>query len=271
MLLHGADDGDRLAVSLGVILPSRRLHLRLLAWPSTQSTIPIPNHPLLRGVQVILIFPALDVLSAYPLNAITLGNNLLSATYGNQQGSVHEHGDGHAHEGDGSSSSSSRGSGSACGCLRLSPTARRRIAFRLIAAVPPVAAGAASTYAGLNLTQVRTIGLRLRCTCPAWVLFTRGSNPRRGLIRSRHPVSPDRIVTLFIITNLPLLTHSHPLPVLLPAVAASDPVLHRPHRRRHCVRHPLPAACLGLHAPQGRATGRGRRDRRALARRKARQ
>ena len=35
----------------------------------------------------ILIFPAIDVMSAYPLNAITLGNNLFSAAYGNR---IHE-------------------------------------------------------------------------------------------------------------------------------------------------------------------------------------
>mmetsp|Transcript_29695 Transcript_29695/g.30180 ORF Transcript_29695/g.30180 Transcript_29695/m.30180 type:complete len:139 (+) Transcript_29695:402-818(+) len=35
----------------------------------------------------IMLFPAIDVVSAYPLNAITLGNNLLGAVFGKR---IHE-------------------------------------------------------------------------------------------------------------------------------------------------------------------------------------
>jgi hypothetical protein len=97
---------------------------------------------------IILIFPALDVLSAYPLNAITLGNNLLSAVH---------------------STTSITGVGSVEPPEPVTTTwadwfsamvnpwsarAKRRVMFRLIAAVPPVVAGALSTLFGINLTQI---------------------------------------------------------------------------------------------------------------------
>lgn len=56
----------------------------------------------------IVLFPAFDVASAYPLNAITLGNSLMTAFYGKQR--IHE----------------------------LEDSRLLRSAFRLLAAVPPV-------------------------------------------------------------------------------------------------------------------------------------
>ena len=56
----------------------------------------------------IILFPALDVLSAFPLNAITLGNNMFGAYYGDKVHEV-EH--------------TNRGA---------------KITFRLLASVPPV-------------------------------------------------------------------------------------------------------------------------------------
>ncbi len=88
---------------------------------------------------VILIFPALDVLSAYPLNAITLGNNLLSACYG------------HADREEEEAAAREAALRGRFACSRFT---LRRIAFRLLAAVPPVVAGALSTLYGINLTQI---------------------------------------------------------------------------------------------------------------------
>jgi hypothetical protein len=83
---------------------------------------------------VVLIFPALDVLSAFPLNAVTLGNNLMSAFYGVSDAS------------------------SAAGFTEDVPSSstlfRRRILFRLLAAIPPIIAGALSTYYKINLSQI---------------------------------------------------------------------------------------------------------------------
>ena len=36
----------------------------------------------------VVLFPALDVASAFPLNGITLGNNLMSAVYGDQMAHI---------------------------------------------------------------------------------------------------------------------------------------------------------------------------------------
>lgn len=55
----------------------------------------------------IILFPAIDVLSAYPLNAITLGNNMLSAFYGRK---IHE----------------------------VEDDRWARIPFRLLASIPPI-------------------------------------------------------------------------------------------------------------------------------------
>jgi hypothetical protein len=88
---------------------------------------------------VILIFPALDVLSAYPLNAVTLGNNLLSACYGHVDS---------AEEREAGKEAAQRGR-FACSRFTL-----RRVAFRLLAAVPPIVAGGLSTLYGINLTQI---------------------------------------------------------------------------------------------------------------------
>ena len=99
---------------------------------------------------IILIFPALDVLSAYPLNAITLGNNLMAACLGE-------------------AALAAAPGGAGAGApppdapwYLTTPSSRfaTRVAFRLLAAVPPIAAGALSTSAGINLdTILRWTGL----------------------------------------------------------------------------------------------------------------
>ena len=129
---------------------------------------------------VVLIFPALDVLSAYPLNAITLGNNLMAACCGSGSDSGSGSGSGgrasggrgsdagEAEEGSSSSSTgltpssllslclpsvlnSSGGSGSGSGAP---PPLALRTLFRLLAAVPPILAGALSTASGIDLDQI---------------------------------------------------------------------------------------------------------------------
>ena len=103
---------------------------------------------------IILIFPALDVLSAYPLNAITLGNNLLSAVHSNIEIGTMNHTTDEEHDHPSSSSSNKSWANWFMSFRTMSVQARRRIMFRLIAAVPPVIAGALSTFYGINLTQI---------------------------------------------------------------------------------------------------------------------
>ncbi len=109
---------------------------------------------------VILIFPALDVLSAYPLNAITLGNNLMAACLG-EAALVAA---GAAPPGaSGPSSAAAAAPPAAGGAWYLAtPTLRfaTRTVFRLLAAAPPIVAGALSTSSGINLdTILRWTGL----------------------------------------------------------------------------------------------------------------
>lgn len=87
---------------------------------------------------VILIFPALDVLSAYPLNAVTLGNNLMSACFPAPAYSAETAG--------------KEGGEPAAGTSYHSRWLR--VTFRLIAAIPPIIAGGLSTLYGINLGQI---------------------------------------------------------------------------------------------------------------------
>jgi len=133
---------------------------------------------------VILIFPALDVLSAYPLNAITLGNNLMSAcspaAVADLEGEDAADDAKDAQAAHGSSSGllerlngdetrpSDRDAGSAGNawncwgrCSSRRKAVRRwtrarctRVAFRLVAASPPIVAAALSTRYGVNLGQI---------------------------------------------------------------------------------------------------------------------
>jgi len=123
---------------------------------------------------IVLIFPALDVLSAYPLNAITLGNNLQAACTGCLLGggytdkgvSVEEEG---GEEVDPvpqqlqrtctflqscNPCSRARGSSSSNGRNKNKRGLMLRIGFRLAASVPPILAGALSTASGINLDQI---------------------------------------------------------------------------------------------------------------------
>ena len=99
---------------------------------------------------VVLIFPAVDVLSAYPLNAITLGNNLMCAVLGDSAAAILAEG--------------------GEGVARRAPTAdapwflrthwsriAMRTLFRLLAAFPPIVAGALSASSGIDLDAI------LRC------------------------------------------------------------------------------------------------------------
>jgi hypothetical protein len=101
---------------------------------------------------VVLIFPALDVLSAFPLNAVTLGNNLMSACYGAAAGAGADADcAGDAAAGGGSAKAAQGGAG---GDAAAAPSPWRRVVFRLVAAVPPVFAGALSTYYNVNLGTI---------------------------------------------------------------------------------------------------------------------
>lgn len=135
---------------------------------------------------VILIFPALDVLSAYPLNAITLGNNLLSAMHSNIEIGVNNmNNDEHDRSSSHSDAIPKTWLGWFASFRTMSRQARRRIMFRLIAAVPPVIAGALSTFYGVNLTQILSftglIGVAIAFGIPSFLRiwsFTR----QRGIL-----------------------------------------------------------------------------------------
>lgn len=97
------------------------------------------------------------MLSAFPLNAVTLGNNLMSACFGAAAGAG---ADADADTGAGAAGADAD-AGSEAEALVGAPAVTaasapatpplRRIAFRLIAAVPPLFAGALSTYFGVSL------------------------------------------------------------------------------------------------------------------------
>ena len=116
---------------------------------------------------IVLVFPALDVLSAFPLSAITLGNNLRSAI--NPKLLEAEVAAGIPKPQPGPLRSVARL------LLRLMPPSRRQrmriITFRLLAAVPPLFVSAISTYAGMNLGQIfrviGSLGILIALTIPS--------------------------------------------------------------------------------------------------------
>lgn len=89
----------------------------------------------------ILLFPALDVASAFPLNAITLGNNMLSV----------------------------RDKKPAAGASVLgAPPARHKVVmFRLLAAVPPIVAGFFVRELGRISEFAGTVGVLITLVFPA--------------------------------------------------------------------------------------------------------
>lgn len=89
----------------------------------------------------ILLFPALDVASAYPLNAITLGNNMLSMR-------------------DGKKKPAAPGSAS-------TPSRRKVVAFRLLAAVPPIFIGYFVRELGRISEYAGTVGVLITLVFPA--------------------------------------------------------------------------------------------------------
>lgn len=88
----------------------------------------------------IILFPVLDVLSAFPLNAITLGNNMFGAYYGNR---IHE----------------------------VENNRLLRTIFRLLASIPPLIIGVFVRELGLITDYTGTIGFILGLTIPG-LLYT---------------------------------------------------------------------------------------------------
>lgn len=87
----------------------------------------------------ILLFPALDVASAFPLNAITLGNNILSMRD--------------------KKAAASEGSAQ--------PARRAVVMFRLLAAVPPIVAGFFVRDLGRISEYAGTVGVLITLVFPA--------------------------------------------------------------------------------------------------------
>jgi len=97
----------------------------------------------------IVCFPALDVISAFPLNAITLGNNILSAFYGRK---IHE-------------VENNR-------CIR--------IQFRLLASIPPIILAILVRELGTITDYAGTTGFILTFTFPALLfLYSRKEAGKR--------------------------------------------------------------------------------------------
>lgn len=78
---------------LGSVLGTSIEQSANLNWKDYRGGYPLPSSPddrdklpwWVKAIAVYVVcFPALDVLSAFPLNAITLGNNLLGAVYGKE-------------------------------------------------------------------------------------------------------------------------------------------------------------------------------------------
>jgi len=84
----------------------------------------------------IMLFPAIDVVSAYPLNAITLGNNLFGAAYGNR---IHE----------------------------VENNRWLRTGFRLLASIPPIIFGILVRELGVITDYTGTTGFLIGISCPA--------------------------------------------------------------------------------------------------------
>jgi hypothetical protein len=84
----------------------------------------------------IILFPALDVVSAFPLNAITLGNNMFGAYFGSE---VHEVEDNRC----------------------------ARVCFRLLASVPPIVGGIFIRELGVITDYTGTTGFVIGFSIPA--------------------------------------------------------------------------------------------------------
>jgi amino acid permease len=84
----------------------------------------------------ILCFPALDVISAFPLNAITLGNNMMGAFYGTRYHDVQHN-----------------------RCIR--------IRFRLLASIPPIVCGIFERHLGTITDYAGTTGFIMGFSFPA--------------------------------------------------------------------------------------------------------
>jgi amino acid permease len=84
----------------------------------------------------IIMFPAIDVVSAYPLNAITLGNNLFNAVYGKR---IHE----------------------------VEKNRFLRTSFRLMASVPPIIFGILVRQLGVITDYTGTTGFLIGLSFPA--------------------------------------------------------------------------------------------------------
>jgi hypothetical protein len=99
-----------------------------------------PGHPMVK--YYILLFPALDVISAFPLNAITLGNNMFGAYYGAK-------------------------------CHDMEQNNRpAKVAFRLLASVPPVIGGMFIRELGVITDYTGTTGFVIGFSIPALLFLT---------------------------------------------------------------------------------------------------
>jgi len=98
----------------------------------------------------IVLFPALDVLSAYPLNAITLGDNMLGAYHGRR---IHE----------------------------VENNRWERLPFRLLASVPPIVLAVLVRELGTITDYAGTAGFLLAFAFPALLYIrSRGAAKKRG-------------------------------------------------------------------------------------------
>lgn len=98
----------------------------------------------------IVLFPALDVLSAYPLNAITLGDNMLGAYHGHR---IHE----------------------------VENNRWERLPFRLLASVPPIVLAVLVRELGTITDFAGTAGFLLAFAFPALLYVrSRGEAKTRG-------------------------------------------------------------------------------------------
>ena len=86
----------------------------------------------------IVLFPAIDVISAYPLNAITLGNNIMAAYYGAKTTKVEK---------------------DRC----------RRLPFRLLASVPPIVGACLISDLGSVLSFTGILGLLIALVIPPFL------------------------------------------------------------------------------------------------------
>lgn len=123
----------------------------------------------------VCCFPALDVASAFPLNGITLGNNLMSTYYGDQM-------------------------------KQMEKDKRTRITFRLIAAIPPLVAAAFVRSLGAITDYAGTSGICIVLLFPALlalrserVLESRGIGMLSKSIHYSNPFTRQRNVAFFMV------------------------------------------------------------------------